>query len=406
MGLAPVVVRRARAPTANRLAAQVRRSLVDAASEAGTALRFLSADETPPPAATSATWRDLASELGLEVVVRVTVTVHGTGAEVVVESWRPGADVASRRHDEGPVGEIATQAGALLRATIARVRGREASVYGEPEEAYESPGNAAGRVILAGHGALFGAFAAATMLDAVSSVTARVRYPVLLIGAGVGLVAALLAHDEWDLDARQAWLVGAAMRWGVLMGVGAGIAVANDRTDRLVGGVLGGLAGVVGGGLLVGRDMSGRAIAALDSFAAWGLTLGAAIGVALRAELGDTVALPAVGGIAIGLGSGIALGRTRTASMRTLAAINGGAAMGAAISAGSVLLIAEQASASRQTRTRALGIAIGAGALLGGLSGRLVAAATRADLPARASVSVQSDVSGGSVPSFGLEGSW
>jgi hypothetical protein len=152
--------------------------------------------------------------------------------------------------------------------------------------------------------------------------------------------------------------------------------------------------------------MSGSAIAALDSFAAWGLAIGAAIGVAFRDELGDTVALPAVGGIAIGLGSGIALSRTRTASMRSLVAINAGAAAGAATGAGAAVLVADASGATRETRTRALGIALGLGAVLGGVTGHLVADATRQDVLVHASVAVASDESGASVPSLGLEGTW
>lgn len=377
-------------------------------------MRFLDADETPGDDAPDAAWAELAAELGLDVVVRATIVVHGTGAEALLESWRPSSVERVQRRDEGPVAEIATQAGALLRATIARVRRRDRRAAAQVEHEVEPRGRAAGRVLLAGHGAIFGALASATLLDTVSTATARVRYPVLLIGAGFGLATALLSHDEWELDGRQAWLVGAAMRWGVAMGFGAGLAIASGSNERLVGGVLGGIVGTIGGGLLVRRRMNGTAIAALDSFAAWGLGFGTAMGAIFRDELGDTMALPAVGGIAVGIGSGIALGRTRVLSLRTLLAIDAGAAGGAAIGAGSALIVADAVGATRDGRTRAMGIALGVGGVLGGVAGALVASATddddardrRSSTTARPNVSVHGDASGGSVPSFGVEGTF
>src|SRR5262249_34682867 len=115
--------------------------------------------------------------------------------------------------------ELAAQAEVTERER-ARVDASAASAHGMTV-GLRSPG----RAVLAVNGALFGGYVAFSVQRASGSDDPRVLYPLLALGTGVGLGAALLVSDEWDLSTGDAWFLAAGAWWGA----GAGVLIANGR---------------------------------------------------------------------------------------------------------------------------------------------------------------------------------
>lgn len=102
-----------------------------------------------------------------------------------------------------------------------------------------------GRAILAAHAAGFGAFGAFSIQRASGSDDPRVMYPLLALGTGVGVGAALLVAEEWDVGTGDAWFLASGAWWGVA----SGLLFANGQDvqpfrDRYAWGVGAGLAGL------------------------------------------------------------------------------------------------------------------------------------------------------------------
>lgn len=113
-------------------------------------------------------------------------------------------------------------------------------------EGIMSPLHSQGRAVLAVNAALFGAFTAFSMQRAVSqSDDPRVLYPLLVVGTGIGIGAALLVADEWDVTTGDAWFLAAGGWWGAASGllVAAGGHV-QPLHDRYAWGVGGGALGI------------------------------------------------------------------------------------------------------------------------------------------------------------------
>jgi hypothetical protein len=73
----------------------------------------------------------------------------------------------------------------------------------------------------------------------------RVLYPLLALGTGVGIGAALLAADEWDLTTGDAWYLTGGTGWaaasGFLIATGNNVQPSTDAYSWAVGGGLAGL---------------------------------------------------------------------------------------------------------------------------------------------------------------------
>jgi hypothetical protein len=108
-----------------------------------------------------------------------------------------------------------------------------------------SPSRSAGRAVLAVNGAVFGGFAAYSIEHASGSNDPRVLYPLLALGTGVGLGAALLVAEEWDVSIGDAWYLAAGAWWGVASGafIADGVPVLKFG-DGYSWGVVGGLSGL------------------------------------------------------------------------------------------------------------------------------------------------------------------
>ncbi len=272
-----------------------------------------------------------------------------------------------------------------------------------------------GRAVLAANAALFGAFTAFSMQRAGGSDDPRLLYPLLTLGTGAGLGAALLVADEFDVGTGDAWTLAGGAWWGAA----SGILIANGRpvlplSDRYFWGVSGGLVGLSLAGFALTRRKGAEGNAVLvHSGAALGLGLGALGEFFYRGDLDARTPYTGTGyGSAIGLVlAGSASMFVREEPSRVLL-VDLGAALGAAAGAAiaSPLLFENVTERS----TRGFVASTFGGTLLGGAAAWLL---TRSNhrTPDQAKRSTELIPSGGIVgtsplgqPVYGLgvEGTW
>src|SRR5208282_2678713 len=90
--------------------------------------------------------------------------------------------------------------------------------------------------------ALFGAYTAYSLQRASGSDDPRVLYPLLALGTGIGVGAALLVADEWDVTNGDAGVLSAGALWGTvsasLVAIGTNVQPYENRYGWSLGGGL------------------------------------------------------------------------------------------------------------------------------------------------------------------------
>jgi hypothetical protein len=291
----------------------------------------------------------------------VAVPPKGNVLRVRVERTK-GADVAVRglvmlRELMSPVAAAQAAAGATERERV-----DETAKYG-----VVAPARSAGRAVLATSGALFGGFTAYSLQRASGNDDPRVLYPLLALGAGVGLGGSLLAADEWDIGTGDAWFLVGGTWWatasGILIANGLEVKPLSDRYNYGVG------AGFIGLGLstfaLTRTHMDEGDAVLTHSGALLGLGVGA---VTEMFSEGSLTAKPATGagyGTAIGLATAGTLASFIQVPPSRVLLVDVGAGLGAlaGAAAGSPLVF-EDVSKSKARgflATTAGGAVLGAG---------------------------------------------
>jgi hypothetical protein len=238
-----------------------------------------------------------------------------------------------------------------------------------------SPLRSQGRAVLAVNGGMFGAFTGFSLQSAAGAQSdPEVLYPVLALGTGIGIGAALLVAEEWDVTTGDAWYLGAGAGWAAASGflIAAGHDV-QPLTDRYSWGVGGGFIGIGLATLALTRTTMDDGDATLvHSGGALGLLVGGTIDWIAR---GSTTVTPYSGmgyGSAIGLvGAGFLATRVTLSPSRMVLidlGVGGGALVGAA--AASPLIFQGQSifedPNQSQGKTRGWLSATLAGSLVGG----------------------------------------
>jgi hypothetical protein len=233
------------------------------------------------------------------------------------------------------------------------------------------PAHSDGRAVLAVNAALFGGFTSFSLQHASGSTDPRVLYPLLALGAGIGVGGALLVADEWNVTTSDAWYLSAGAWWGAtsafLVAAGRGVQPFDDRYSVGVGGGLFGASIATAALALTRAPMDDGDAILTHSGAAFGLLMG---GAAELVYHGETMAqvTPYTGmgyGAAIGLlGAGALATRITLPPSRVLLidlGIGGGALIGAAAASP---LIFQNATT---TNTRGWLVATMSGSVVGGL---------------------------------------
>jgi hypothetical protein len=298
---------------------------------------------------------------GDQFVVRI-VAVPPRGRELRVRVETVAGDSVSAR---GLV---------MLRELLSPQTAALASVEGDLErtgkgstQGVMAPLRSQGRAVLAVNAGLFGAFTSFGLEKASGSDDPRVLYPLLALGTGIGVGAALLVADEWDVTTGDAGFLAAGAWWGsasaLLVGVGSGLEPVNERYTLGVGGGLVGL-GVATFAVTQRRMDEGGATLA-HSGAAFGLLAGGAVELFYQGRTTNIEPYTGMGyGTGIGLVASGALASLVTMSQSRVLLVDvglgGGALLGAA--AASPLLFENVTEAS----TRGWLAATVAGSLAGG----------------------------------------
>jgi hypothetical protein len=191
----------------------------------------------------------------------------------------------------------------LLEPSFERVRDDCPPALSMPGVEARATAHSEGRMVLALHAAALGGYLGFALQRASGSSDARLTYPLAALGAAVGVGAAVIVADEWDIDVARAWFLGASIVWP---GVGTQLLVDADGPESPGRRYLLGMLGSVGGltlataGLALGDITEGGA-ALTHSGAVMGLLLGGLGEMTIR---GDAELTPRRG-MGIGALSGV-----------------------------------------------------------------------------------------------------
>jgi hypothetical protein len=235
-----------------------------------------------------------------------------------------------------------------------------------------------GKGVLALTSAVLGGGIGYSLQRASGSNDARLTYPLIALGAGMGLGASLIASEEWDLSVGEAWYLNAGMIWpttsGMLLAYSYDVTDHNpkdndaDTKRRYIYGLVGATAGMSLASLALNfREISEGGAVLTHSGGAMGLLLG---GLVDMTYYGTSDKMPYRGmGYGAGVGvllAGAAATQLRLSSSRVLfidLSAGLGALTGAALGALTLVVDADSTMTTKQQRTW-LG-AVGVGAVVG-----------------------------------------
>jgi len=292
----------------------------------------------------------------------------------------PGSRVLLMRTQELEAREVEVRAMVMLRDVVQAGR-REPSERAQPtkppvpdEQAVVYHARSRGRAVLALNAAALGGYIGFTIQRASTASNEdpdpRLTYPLIALGAGIGLGGSMIVADEWDVGLGDAWYLSAGAWWpgaaGFLLAHGYH-APENQRHSYAVAGAAGGvtLATVA---LTFGGMGEGGALLA-HSGGAFGMLLGGVTELAIDPDTDETPTLGMGYGTGIGVLAAGALATQVHASPSRILLIDLGASLGAltgAAAASPLLLVGDEPT---EGRDRAWLASIAAGTLIGGAIG-------------------------------------
>ena len=276
-----------------------------------------------------------------------------------------------------PADSVGVRGLVMLRDLLSPGTAAQAAVEQEREEAARGsaqgimhPTRSAGRAVLAVNAALFGGFTAFSLQRSSGSDDPRVLYPLLALGTGMGIGAALLVTDEWNITTGDAWFLSAGAQWGA---TSAFLIAAGNQLqpfdDRYAWGVGGGLIGVTLATFALTRSTMDDGDAMLaHSGGALGLLVGGATQLLYKGKTpAELTPYRGMGyGTAAGLlAAGALATRVTTSPSRVLlvdVGVGGGALLGAAAASPLIFKNVNEAG-TRGWLTATLGGAVLGGAL-------------------------------------------
>jgi hypothetical protein len=304
-------------------------------------------------------------------VVLPTLEREGRGLRLRIVAVRPGTKLMLTRSERSSQEDLDVRVPVLLRDLIQGrsdepARGEPPAAASAAEEVEQREPRSAGRAVLALNAAVFGGYVGYSIQSASGSTDDRLVYPLVALGTGVGLGAAMLVADEWDVPVGGAWFLSAGLWWPTTSGLLLAARYDVPKEDRYVYGVVAGTAGVS----LAVAAMSLTHISDGDAAIAHsGGVLGMGLGGLTQLFVDGRTSKTPIGGMGYGaalgtLGAGVLATQIDAKASRVLL-VDLGATLGAltgAAAGSSLLLVDEQESKSR---TRAWLGSIFAGTVLG-----------------------------------------
>jgi hypothetical protein len=298
------------------------------------------------------------------------VSLEGSGVRLRIVAVAPGQNVLRERTQRVDVPSLEVRANVMMRDVVHSFHaGSEAKLTRpEPELLLDTDApRSQGRAVLALNSAVVGGYVGFSLQHASGSDDARLTYPLVALGTGIGLGASMLVADEWDITLGDAWFLSAGAWWPTASGVLLAKSYNVQKEDRYVYGLVAASAGVtLSAAALSMKPMSEGGAVLTHSGGALGTLLG---GLSEMAYRGSTKLTPERGiGYGAGLGvlaAGALATQVKVTSSRMLLidlAASLGALTGAA-AASPLLLVREKESAGRNRLWLA---SIATGTLLGG----------------------------------------
>jgi hypothetical protein len=320
-------------------------------------------------------------------VVLPTLEREGRALRLRIVAIRPGTKLMLTRSERTSQDDLDVRVPVLLRDLI-QSRGEEPAkaepgVVPAAEDSEQHEPRSSGRAVLALNAAVFGGYVGYSIQSASGSSDERLVYPLVALGTGVGLGAAMLVADEWDVPVGGAWFLSAGLWWPTTSGLLLAARYDVPKEDRYVYGVVAGTAGVS----LAVAAMSLTHVSDGDAAIAHsGGVLGMGLGGLTELFVDGRTSKTPIGGMGYGaalgtLGAGVLATQIDAKASRVLL-VDLGATLGAltgAAAGSSLLLVDEQESKSR---TRAWLGSIFAGTVLGAGIGWW--STRKSDAPARA----------------------
>lgn len=231
---------------------------------------------------------------------------YGRGRAIVrIVAVAPGSSVVLTRTEKMRPEELEVKTVLMMRDLVRAGSRRSIEPVSTPradEEAVVHAARSRGRAVLALNALVLGGYVGFSLQRAGGSDDARLTYPLVALGAGLGLGGSMIVADEWDVGIGDAWYLSAGTWWpaaGVLL-------IGKDEPER--NRFLYGTAAAAGGislatlSLAFGPMSEGDALVA-HSGGAYGLFLGGILDLAVQ---GRTDGTPTTG-MGIGTISGVLL---------------------------------------------------------------------------------------------------
>ncbi|HEY4104316.1 MAG TPA: hypothetical protein VGM44_10510, partial [Polyangiaceae bacterium] len=305
-------------------------------------------------------------------IISPRVSLEGSGIRLRIVAVAPGENVLRERTQRVDLQELEVRANVMMRDVVQSSKGTPAD-KGTPREQRteqvfdtEAP-RSQGRAVLALNAAVVGGYVGFSLQHASGSDDARLTYPLVALGTGIGLGASMLVADEWDITLGDAWFLSAGAWWPIASGVLLAKSYNVQDEDRYVYGLVAAAGGVtLSAAALSLKPMSEGGAVLAHSGGAAGSLLGGLTELAYR---GTTKVTPERGiGYGAGLGvlaAGALATQVHVTSSRMLL-IDLSASLGAltgAAAASPLLLVREKENSSRDRLWLA---SIGAGTIIGG----------------------------------------
>ncbi len=299
----------------------------------------------------------------------------GNAVQVRLVAVAPGSRVLLVRNQSMDEDELGVRAMVMMRDLVEAGRHERgepgAQAPGEePETAHHA--RSQGRAVLALNSAALGGYVGYSIQVASGSSDSRLTYPLIALGAGIGLGGSMIVADEWDVGLGDAWYLSAGTWWPLASGLllADGYAV-DPSSDRYAYGLIGASAGITLATVSLSLKGMGEGGAALThSGGAIGLLLGA---MTQWGYEGDLESSPSRGmGYGAGAGvllTGVAATQLHVGTSRVLM-IDLGAMLGALTGAAAASPLAFAGTTSKG-KNRAFVGATAAGLVAGGTIGFL-----------------------------------